>query len=295
MRSIVSYPNRGEYGNNKYRGNATGKLLIDLHSVYKFDEISDYMSGSFTTADVGKELNIITNCYDLNGLQGEQSKFDLIENDIKERNNFIYWHPPYWDIIKYSGHMYGDTPLKNDLSHIKNYEEFIKAINYCLAKQFASLKVGGRMAILMADIKKNKRLYSMLLDMNKLGTVEQIVIKEQHNCMSDNRKYYNENFIRIAHEYCLILRKDEPLILDYMITKQGKMDLRDSLNITWKDLVSSVMESLGGKSNLENIYKKLEGYKKTSTNQNWKAKVRQTLQINPNLFKNIERGIWAIA
>lgn len=276
MKSIVSYPNRGEYGNNKYRGNATGKLLIDLHSVYKFDEISDYMSGSFTTADVGKELNIITNCYDLNDLQGEQSKFDLIENDIKERNNFIYWHPPYCDIIKYSGHMYGDTPLKNDLSHIKDYQEFIKAINYCLAKQYASLKVGGRMAILMADIKKNKRLYSMLLDMNKLGTVEQIVIKEQHNCMSGNRKYYNENFIRIAHEYCLILRKDEPLILDYMITKQGKMDLRDSLNITWKDLVASVMESLGGKSNLENIYKKLEGYKKTSNNQNWKAKVRQT-------------------
>ena len=181
MKSIVSYPNRGEYGNNKYRGNATGKLLIDLHKVYKFDEISDYMSGSFTTSDVGKELNIITNCYDLNGLQGEQSKFDLIENDIKERNNFIYWHPPYWDIIKYSGHMYGDTPLKNDLSHIKDYQEFIKAINYCLAKQYASLKVGGRMAILMADIKKNKRLYSMLLDMNKLGTVEQIVIKEQFN------------------------------------------------------------------------------------------------------------------
>lgn len=295
MKSIVSYPNRGECGNNKYRGNATGKLLIDLHSVYKFDEISDYMSGSFTTADVGRELNIVTNCYDLNGLQGESSKFDLIENDIKERNNFIYWHPPYWDIIKYSGHMYGDTPLKNDLSHIKDYQEFIKAINYCLAKQYASLKIGGRMAILMADIKKNKRLYSMLLDMNKLGTVEQIVIKEQFNCMSDSRKYYNENFIRIAHEYCLILRKDEPLILDYMITKQGKMDLRDSLNITWKDLVASVMESLGGKSNLENIYKKLEGYKKTSNNQNWKAKVRQTLQINPNLFKNIERGIWAIA
>ena len=65
MKSIVSYPTRGEYGSNKYRGNATGKLLIDLHKVYKFDEISDYMSGSFTTSDVGKELKIITNCYDL--------------------------------------------------------------------------------------------------------------------------------------------------------------------------------------------------------------------------------------
>ena len=295
MKSIVSYPTRGEYGNNKYRGNATGKLLIDLHKVYKFDEISDYMSGSFTTYDVGKELKIITNCYDLNGLRGEESKFDLIENDIVERNNFIYWHPPYWDIIKYSGHMYGDKPLKNDLSHIKDYDEFIKAINYCLSKQYASLKVGGRMAILMADIKKNHRLYSMLLDMNKLGTVEQIVIKEQHNCMSNNRKYLNENFIRIAHEYCLILRKDEPLILDYMITKRGKMDLRDSLKVTWKDLVASSIESLGGRANLEKLYSTLEGYKKTSNNPNWKAKIRQTLQINPKLFVNIERGVWGLA
>lgn len=295
MNSIVSYKDRGNYGDNKYRGNATGKLLIDLHKVYKFDEISDYMSGSFTTSDVGKELNIITNCYDLNGLQGEQSKFDLIENDIKERNKFIYWHPPYWDIIKYSGHMYGDKALKNDLSHIKDYQDFIKAINYCLAKQYASLKVGGRIAILMADIKKNHKLYSMLLDMNKLGTVEQIVIKEQHNCMSNNRKYFNENFIRIAHEYCLVLRKDEPLILDYMITKRGKMDFRDSNNVTWKDLVASVMESLGGKSNLERLYKELEGYKKTTNNTNWKAKVRQTLQIYPNLFHNIDRGLWGLA
>ncbi|HHD2791159.1 TPA: DNA methyltransferase [Clostridium perfringens] len=294
MNSIVSYPTRGEYGDNKYRGNATGKLLIDLHKIYKFDEISDYMSGSFTTDDVGKKLGIITNCYDLNGLKGEETKFDLIENDIKERNNFIYWHPPYWDIIKYSGHMYGDTPLKNDLSHIKDYQEFIKAINYCLSKQYASLKVGGRMAILMADVKKNHKLYSMLLDMNKLGTVEQIVIKEQHNCMSNHRKYFNENFIKIAHEYCLILRKDEPLILDYMITKRGKMDLRDSLKVTWKDLVASTIESLGGRVNLEKLYKSLEGYKKTYNNPNWKAKIRQTLQIYPNIFVNIERGVWQL-
>ncbi|MDU3299035.1 hypothetical protein [Clostridium baratii] len=92
MNSIVSYPTRGEYGDNKYRGNATGKLLIDLHKIYKFDEISDYMSGSFTTADVGKKLGIITNCYDLNGLKGEKTKFDLIENDIKEIILYIGIH-----------------------------------------------------------------------------------------------------------------------------------------------------------------------------------------------------------
>lgn len=289
MNSIVSYLERGKWGSNKYRGNATGKLLLDLHKVYRFDEISDYMSGSFTTKDVGNDLGIVTNCYDLN------SGFDLIDNDIKERNNFIYWHPPYWDIIKYSGYMYGDSPVKNDLSHIVEYGDFIKAINYCLAKQYASLRVGGRMAILFADVKKNKKLYSMLLDMNKIGTVEQIIIKEQINCMSDKKIYANENWIKIAHEYCLILRKDEPLILDYMITKKGRMDLRDSINITWKDLVANTLEALGGRSDLNNLYKKLEGYKKTESNNNWKAKIRQTLQLNEKLFINIDRGIWRLA
>ncbi|MBY6773703.1 site-specific DNA-methyltransferase [Clostridium botulinum] len=288
MRSIVSYKERGNFGNNKYRGNATGKLLIDLHKVYKFSEISDYMSGSFTTRDVGKELNIKTHCYDLN------NGFDLIEDDIKERNKFIYWHPPYWDIIKYSGFMYGNKPLKNDLSHIKDYKEFIRALNYCLSKQYASLKLGGRMAILMADVKKNKKLYSMLLDMNKLGTIEQIVIKEQLNCFSNNKQYSNENFIRIAHEYCLILRKDEPYLLSYMITKREYMDLRNSLKITWKDLIASVLENLGGKATLENIYMQIQNHKKTQINKHWKEKVRQTLQIYKNVFINLNRGVWSL-
>ena len=168
------------------------------------------------------------------------------------------------------------------------------------------LKTAGS-KITRYDMLENKleQMVLLLNEKKKIRTVvydntgkEKEFVEEVSGTLDDAKEilaYYNENFIRIAHEYCLILRKDEPLILDYMITKQGKMDLRDSLNITWKDLVASVMESLGGKSNLENIYKKLEGYKKTSTNQNWKAKVRQTLQINPNLFKNIERGIWAIA
>lgn len=289
MKSIVSYKERGKYGDYKYRGNATGKLLIDLHKVFKFQTISDYMAGSFTTKDVGKDLGIITNCYDLN------SGFDLIDNDIPERNDFIYWHPPYWDIIKYSGFMYGNKPLEHDLSHIQDYNKFIKAINYCLAKQFTSLEKGGRMAILMADIKKQGKLYSMLLDMNKLGTLEQIVIKEQINCMSDKKMYSNSNFIRIAHEYCLILRKDFPLMLDFSITKKGTMDLRDCINITWKDLVANVLEQLGGKSNLNTIYKNLDGFKKTKNNNHWKAKIRQTLQINSKIFKNVDRGIWCLA
>lgn len=288
MNSIVSYPERGEWGNNKYRGNATGKLLIDLHKVYKFTHVSDYMAGSFTTKEVGNDIGIETSCYDLN------SGFDLVTDEIPERNEFIYWHPPYWDIIKYSGFMYGDKPLKNDLSNIKEYSTFIRYINYCLAKQYATLDTGGRMAILMADIKKKKKLYSMLLDMNKLGTIEQIVIKKQHNCYSDNKNYSNNNFIRINHEYCLILRKDFPLLIDYKITKSSAMDLRDSLNVTWKDLLISIFEQYGNILSLSELYKYIDGYKKTDNNSNWKAKIRQTLQYYPDCFSNVEKGIWSI-
>lgn len=288
MRSIVSYPDRGKFGDYKYRGNFSGRLLDDLNKVYKFDEITDYMRGGNTTGEWAKANNIKSITYDLN------MGYDLMTEEIKEVNHNIIWHPPYWDIIKYSGCVYGDKPLNNDLSRIEDYKEFIRAINFCLAKQFASLKVGGRMFILMADVKKHHQLYSMLLDINKIGTLEQIVIKEQNNCFSDTKKYINENFIRISHEYLLILRKDNPYIYNFKIVKYGSLDIRNSIKITWKDLVSSVLQKLGGKSNLENIYKEVEGHKKCDNNKNWKEKIRQTLQIN-RVFKRIDKGVWAIA
>lgn len=68
------------------------------------------------------------------------------------------------------------------------------------------------------------------------------------------------------------------------------MDLRDSLKITWKDIVASSIESLGRRVDLE----RLEGDKKTSNNPNFKGKIRQLLHINPKLFVNIERGVWRL-
>ena len=47
-----------------------------------------------------------------------------------------------------------------------------------------NVEIGGRLAILMADIKKKGKLYSMLLYMNKLGTLEEIVIKNNRKSPS---------------------------------------------------------------------------------------------------------------
>lgn len=69
-------------------------------------------------------------------------------------------------------------------------------------KQYTSLKNGGRMAVLIDDIKKKGQLYSMLAEIIKLGTLENIIIKAQHNCFSDKTRY-SGSFIPILHEFFL--------------------------------------------------------------------------------------------
>lgn len=286
MKSIVSYPERGIGGNNKYRGNCTPKLIEDLVAQFKVKNISDYMRGSNTTGSVAEKLNIQSNTYDLN------MGFDLVNDDIKERNQFIFWHPPYWDIIKYSGVMYG-KPLEQDLSRIESYQKFMELINHCLVKQFYSLEKGGRIAVLMGDIKKNGKLYSMILDIMKLGIVENIVIKEQHNCWSENVSYKGK-FIPIVHEYLLILKKPSGYFIDVQYTKNATFDMRDSETITWKDLISTVLENLNKSASLSEIYEQVDGHVKTKSNTHWQEKIRQTLQLHP-IFRNNERGVWQLA
>lgn len=297
MQSVVSYPERGEGGRNSYRGNCSPKLILDLHEQFKFPEISDYMCGSGTTEDAAKQLGIASHCYDLN------RGFDLLSMDIPERNQFIFFHPPYGDMIVYAGQQYSATevqakygidPLKSDLSQIKDWSQFVKAMNYCVMKQYASLEKGGRMAVLMGDMKRKGKLYSMLVDIAKPGTLENIVIKLQHNCVSD-RNTYSGNFIPIVHEYMMIVRKDEGLLVPVIVSKYETTDVRDLYSATWKDVVLETMRAIGVPCGLEEIYRKIDGHRKAKSNVNWQAKIRQTLQLYPQFFKHENRGVWALA
>lgn len=288
MNSILDFNQRGNFGSSSYRGNCSGKTILALQKRYKFDSISDYMRGSNTTGDAANFLKIQSNTYDLN------MGFDLLKDTIPERNTFTFFHPPYWNIIKYSGEVWGNTPHPSDLSQITDYKDFIKALDYCIAKQFASLKTGGRMAILIADIKNNWKIYSPYLDYKKIGTIEDVYIKVQNNCMSDSKNYENNDFTRIAHEYLIVLRKDNPYLYNMKITKDYTLDIRDNIYVSWKDLVASVLEKLKGKASLDNIYKQIEGHMKALKNPHWKEKIRQTLQRYINLFKSSGRGIWQL-
>lgn len=296
LTSIVSYPERGEGGSNRYRGNCSPKLIEDLISFFRPSEICDYMCGSGTTKAAADKMGIGSRLYDLH------NGFDILNCDIPERPEFIFWHPPYWDIVKYSDVMYGAAevqrkygfdPTEYDLSRIADWDKFIRALNYAMMKQFAALIDGGRIAVLMGDIKKKGRLYSMLSEIVKPGTLENIIIKAQHNCFSDKTQYSGK-FIPILHEYVLILRKDDPLLYPILFTDRKNVDVRDMPGTTWKDVVAAVLEQCREAVPLSYLYAQIEPYTKARANKWWKEKIRQTLQCYPNHFTHTGRGMWKL-
>ncbi|MDR0287566.1 MAG: hypothetical protein LBI03_07690 [Clostridiales bacterium] len=298
MNSIVSYKERGEGGKNSFRGNCSPKLINDLATFLKVKEIADYACGSGTTADVAAQLGIESHCYDLH------SGFNLLHDEIKERPEFIFSHPAYWDIIKYAGEQYsaekviqqyGYDPRSSDLSRTQPWENFLEELNYCTMKQFAALEKGGHMAILVGDVKKKGKLFSIILEMIKPGKIKQIIIKAQHNCWSDSVSYSGKAFIPIVHEYVLLLQKENALLFNVQVSKNGEVDIRDIEIPTWKNIVVSVLEEMGGKASLDKIYEAIDGHKRTEVNREWRAKIRQTLQIHPKDFYNIDCGVWALA
>lgn len=297
MESIVNYPDRGPDGRNTYRGNCSGYLIEDLIRQFNVKNLCDYMVGSGTSEDVAARMGISGQFYDLN------RGFDLLNMDIPERSEFTFWHPPYGTMIKYAGEQYsaedvqkkyGFDPREHDLSREQTWEDFVTEMNYCCVKQFAALEKGGHMAVLMGDMKKKGKCYSMLTDIAKPGTLINIVIKTQNNCVSSGTNYTGKSFIPILHEYLMIVRKDSNLYIPIQMSRTHNMDVRDMNVSTWRDVVYAVIESLGGSANLSDIYSAIEGHKKAQENAHWQEKVRQTVQIN-NIFESPARGVWKIS
>lgn len=297
MESIVSYPDRGAYGNNKYRGNCSGLLIEDIIDQYKLKSLSDFMVGGGTTEQVVKARGLDGTFADLN------RGYDMLTMDIPDRSENVFWHPPYGSMIQYSDNMYsakdilerfGINCAESDLSRCRSWEEFVEKMNYCMMKQFASLEKGGRMFVLMGDMKKQGRLYSMLSDIAKPGKLEQIIIKAQHNCWSDRQTYSNRNFVPIVHEYLMVVQKESGLIIPVTCTFKKDLDMRDSMSASWRDVLHALLEDAHGPMCLEDIYKSMDGRKKTKQNPHWKEKIRQVLQ-NQRYFTKTQRGCYAIA
>lgn len=203
MTSVVSYPIRcNQWGSPKYRGNCDGRLFKNLILRYSVRRVADPMLGSGTTKDVVNGLNRYKK-KDINFWGGDiKNGFDLSKQQLPGKFDFCWIHPPYWNIIRYSNN-------PNDLSNYEDYEQFRKFLMICLQRCYEALETGGRLAVLIGDVRRKGKYTPIVKDVLDFphGELRSIIIKVQHNCTSDRRVYGKLEDPPIKHEYCVIFKK----------------------------------------------------------------------------------------
>ncbi len=129
--------------------------------------------------------------------------FDLSKQDLPGKFDFVWIHPPYWNIIQYSN----NNP--NDLSNCESYETFRKLLMVCLKRCYEALEIGGRLAVLIGDVRRGGRYTPIVKDVLNIpyGEIRSIIIKVQHNCASNRKMYGKLEDVPIKHEYCVISKK----------------------------------------------------------------------------------------
>lgn len=120
-----------------------------------------------------------------------------------------------------------------------------------------------------------------------------VLIKSQHNAMSSFQSYGKMDLPFIAHEYIVLFRRKTGTILAVLGAMASQAQKR--LQGTWRNIVRSVLMQLGGAAPLAKIYEAVSASTdRVNTNNNWREKIRQTLQIYPD-FTSEERGVWGLA
>jgi len=99
--SILSFESRGKWGKSSWRGNCSGHVYKALFEQYQPKVFVDPMVGSGTSVEVAKEMGVEAYGLDLHG--GFNILRDSILQSIGKQADMVFNHPPYHDIVVYSG------------------------------------------------------------------------------------------------------------------------------------------------------------------------------------------------
>lgn len=291
LTSFMAFPERGSGGNNKWRGNCSPEVVRAIlryvleckHYYGKQTQdftLLDPMSGSGTSQAAAQSLGVRSLLYDLNpapacGIGG----WDALRDEVDDSADLIFLHPPYHNLIPYSGNMWG-TPHKDDLSRCSSYPEFVEKLNYIVQKLFMALRRDGRLAILVGDIRTKGSFYSMQHDLMRVGQMEAFIVKGQYNCVSDTRSY-KKPFIPVVTEYLLLFHKQDALFFPFAVRRETTVDLRkeDIPGLTWHHLIRLTMEELSGRAKLSDLGDRLAAHPKAKKNPHFRDRIRATAYL----------------
>ena len=113
--TVLSFKDRGPWGDNKYRGNCSGYIQAFLIWKYQVQRLAELFAGSGTGYDVCQDMGVGYFGADLNPnpVRPNICSLDAFQDEVPEAfsyADFIFMHPPYGAEIKipYAGNMYPD-------------------------------------------------------------------------------------------------------------------------------------------------------------------------------------------
>jgi hypothetical protein len=193
--------------------------------------------------------------------------------------------------------VWGGQALAGDLSRCSSYDEFIARLNQASYRIYETLRQGGRLAILVGDLRRRGKFYPIQRDMRWYGEPESLIIKAQHN-MRSNRRSYSGRFVAIVHEYLVITRKPEAWVVPLRVTMIKRSDTSRWNGVTWQSIVRGALERIGGQADLPDLYQAISVHARArqadQSGTDWQAIVRRELQERPH-FRRLSRGRWALA
>jgi len=244
--TIWSFPTRGTWATHKnsYRGNWPPELVRNLLLTYtkSKNKVLDVFAGGGTTLieswllgrkSIGLDISPISEkvCGSRLALmkkaaQEQNKKLDpscepiFILGDSRNSDKLIEsagWkiggidlvcaHPPYLNALSYS------KGIDGELSAAKSVDDFSKGLEEIISSSIRCLKKGGRLALLIGDVRRKGSLIPLGFVtvglINKSGLIlDQVIIKAQHNDTSTNLyKRHSSLEYLIAHEYLFIAKK----------------------------------------------------------------------------------------
>lgn len=220
--SILSFPERGPWGQPGYRGNCSGHVYRRIFEALRPAVFTDPMVGGGTSVAVAREMGI--EAYGLDLHSGFNIRARRILDAVGKPSDLVLSHPPYHNIIVYSGKVWGKEPHEGDLSRCASEEEFLDKLTLALKNQRHATKPGGHYGTIIGDVRKRGRYSSYQADLiTRLpkSELQAVLIKEQFNVASE-AKSYRLALPRIAHEYVLLWRKPHRVAVSVAGPEQGK-------------------------------------------------------------------------
>lgn len=289
--SILSFPERGQGGDARYRGNCSPKVYEWLLRESGATSLLDPCLGGGTSLDVALRLGLCAAGADLSTsayhqrlaerlrAQGAdvQLGFNMARDDLHARFgtfDLTCAHPPYGSQIAYDSG-------EGDLSSLGDGDDFLDELLATAHNLRSATKRGGHYVLILGDTRKKGAYFSSqaaVIEGLPRSELRAVRIKEQHHTTSSSRDYGHIRFGLLSHEYVLIFERTlTPFAAFQEVARQQHARLRG----TWKQVVRSALTRLGGHAHLSELYRLIaEGApERVRENPNYQAKVRQTLQL----------------